>query len=161
MWRKPILLIALVSIIGCQQAAEPDAALEARIRALEATVSDLSAQLDALEKRSSEDMLSDEAAAAPGMADFTPSRLEWLAVNVAVSNRTANIDKDGYELIFALREPDTLVISAMYAPGKIDPEIVDRAVVIATTDANALAAKHGWDAWLKVEERLVAQGGPL
>lgn len=163
MWRESILVIPLVLVLGCQQAADQESPLDARIAALEATVEELAQQLEALETKNEGQATPDKTIAdeTAGMADFTPSRLEWLVVNVALKNKTTNIDKDGYQLILALREPDTLVISALYAPEKVEPDVVDQAVLIATTDANALAAKHGWDAWLKVEEKLVPQFGPL
>jgi hypothetical protein len=87
-----------------------------------------------------------------GSKNYSPSRLEWLAVEFNSRLRVPLSEETGYSLEFVpLERQDTLLIAVSYLPG------VNRAVMnLAISNARDLIAMkakyHGWSNWLKVRE---------
>ena len=94
----------------------------------------------------------------PLMEPYTPSRLEWLALDLESSYKT-ELSGDDISLDFTAIAPDTILVSVMYtndtSAGVVDA-IIEQSKELAQTDAQS----HGWAKWIKirVEKRNLSTG---
>lgn len=86
----------------------------------------------------------------PGMMPYTPTRLDWLVLNLEAYNRNDFSSDSDYSLGYVAKNPDTVVIHVYYLP-KASAGIVDRAIDTAKQLANQEASRNGWSPWVKVE----------
>jgi len=86
----------------------------------------------------------------PGMRPYTPSRLEWLALELEASYRQDFSRDSDYDVHYLAKPPNTILIFVHYrseaAAGTAD-YATNTAKQLVTQDASA----HGWSSWVKVE----------
>jgi hypothetical protein len=88
-----------------------------------------------------------------GWKPYTPSRLEWLAVELNAGLRTDATEANPYSLsLVPLENEDTILIYVLYHP-TVNREVMNIAVDTARKAISTTAKTHGWT-WLKVRERI-------
>lgn len=85
----------------------------------------------------------------PGMVPYTPTRIEWLAMELEASYRE-DIGSDNYSVHYLAKPPNTVLIFVRYT-GKTSAAIVDRGIDTAKQLVKQDASSHGWSPWVKVE----------
>lgn len=89
-----------------------------------------------------------------GTAPYTPSRIEWLTVELNAFARLETLDTDRFRLAFTLKpNEDKIVIQVRYLP-EVERANMNSAIDAARNVVNILARQHAWDAWLRIEEDL-------
>ena len=89
--------------------------------------------------------------ARPGVAPYTPTEGEWLAlVTRAGLRREATPDRP-YSLDIVLADPQTLQIMIRHA-STMDKEQLRRAIEGARETIRNTAKSYGWDKWVKIRE---------
>lgn len=89
--------------------------------------------------------------ARPGLAPYTPTEGEWLAlITRAALRREASPDLP-YSLDIVLADPQTLQIIVRHA-STMDREQVRKAVDAAKESIKNIARGYGWDKWVKIRE---------
>lgn len=87
----------------------------------------------------------------PGLAPYTPTEGEWLAlVTRAGLRREASPDRP-YSLDIVLADPQTLQIVMRHA-STMDREQVRKAIDAAKEAIRSTAKSYGWDKWVKIRE---------
>jgi len=87
----------------------------------------------------------------PGMIAYTPTRLEWLALQLQANYRDENFDNAGqYGVGFIPKSPNTIVIFVTYTEAASAAN-VDTAVLVAQTALKRESSRFGWSDWVKVE----------
>ncbi len=87
----------------------------------------------------------------PGVAPYTPTEGEWLAlVTRAGLRREATPDRP-YSLDIVLADPQTLQIMIRHA-STIDKEQLRRAIEGARETIRTTAKGYGWEKWVKIRE---------
>jgi hypothetical protein len=94
-----------------------------------------------------------------GSKPYTPTRLEWLAVELNSEMRKEPTELSEYLITFApLPKEDAILIIVRYLPS-VDriPESRQRMNLTLDTARKVIAIKaigRGWSSWLKVKERI-------
>jgi hypothetical protein len=88
----------------------------------------------------------------PGMLPYTPSRLEWLELDLQANFRSEDvIDPEiSYSLSFFARRPNTIVVFVQHSK-RTPARMVDRAVEHGKQTVEKAAAFYGWSNWVKIE----------
>ena len=86
----------------------------------------------------------------PGMVPYTPTRLEWLAVDLEASYHEDFGRDSVYSLHYLPKPPNTVLIFVHYK-NETPAETVNRAIDSAKEVVNQDASSHGWQSWVKVE----------
>ncbi len=87
----------------------------------------------------------------PGLAPYTPTEGEWLAlITRAGLRREASADRP-YSLDIVLADPQTLHIVVRHA-STMDREQVRKAIEAAREAIRSTAKSYGWDTWVKIRE---------
>jgi hypothetical protein len=90
-----------------------------------------------------------------GTKPYTPSRLEWLAVDLNASTRMDELETKGYFLKFVpLANKDTIMIYVGYMPN-VDRVSMNIGIDAARKVIKINAEAKGWQDWLRVEENLI------
>ena len=85
----------------------------------------------------------------PGMMPYTPTRIEWLALDLEASyHQDFNHDTD-CSLHYISKPPNTVLIFVHYT-SQTSPETVDNAIAAAKQVVKADAASHNWS-WVRIE----------
>jgi Domain of unknown function (DUF4190) len=90
-----------------------------------------------------------------GAKPYSPSRLEWLAVQLNASHRVRLNDEDKYELYFIPLDPlNTIQVIVGYRSDMSyqERQLMDREIAAAKKTLNNEIAIHGWDSWVIVKE---------
>ena len=91
----------------------------------------------------------------PGMMPYTPTRLEWLALDLEALYRIPILSEGNYGVDYWAKPPNTIKIAVVYthdASAGIVDLVIEQAKGLAKTDASS----HGWP-WVKIEvERKLA-----
>ena len=90
---------------------------------------------------------------APGFEDYTPSRLEWLAMVLNSLHPYINISLSNKQISAVFLPKDdgkTLVLMVRYPEGT-DSKIIEKYIRIAENYVNDLAKIHKWDSWIEIE----------
>ena len=89
----------------------------------------------------------------PGLAGYTPSRIEWLALAVnSIAHHRVNRENP-YSLDVIQADHETLLIHVRYHPAvnreamNLDIDSTRKVIMIA-------AKNYGWDGWVKVREHI-------
>src|SRR6516164_4915680 len=86
----------------------------------------------------------------PGMTPYTPTRLEWLALDLEASyHQDFGRDSD-YSLHYLPKPPNTILVFVHYK-SETSAEAVDKAIDTAKQLVNQDASAHRWSSWVKVE----------
>jgi hypothetical protein len=87
----------------------------------------------------------------PGMIAYTPTRVEWLALQLEADYRDENFENVGqYSIGFAPKFPNTIMILVNYT-GAASAANVDTAIDVARILVKKEASNYGWSDWVKVE----------
>ena len=91
-------------------------------------------------------------ALSPGLQSYTPTRLEWLELELQASSREEDFTNPGYSysVDYLAKPPDTIVVLAQYSKGT-SAGLVDRAIEHCKRMVEKRASSHGWSEWVKVE----------
>jgi hypothetical protein len=97
----------------------------------------------------------------PGMLPYSPTRLEWLELDLQACFRTEdNINPEAsYAVNYYAKEPDTIVVLVQYSD-HTSAKIVETAVEHAKRVAEKEVAGFGWSSWAKVEVQRVETDVP-
>lgn len=88
--------------------------------------------------------------AQPGMVPYTPTRLEWLALDLEASYHEDFSRDNNYSLHYLPKPPNTVLIFVHYK-AEVSTETVNHAIDAAKEVVNEDASSHGWRSWVKVE----------
>lgn len=87
-----------------------------------------------------------------GTKPYTPTRLEWIAVELNSGFRTDLTPESGFSLTFVpLHNQNTILIYVRYLP-TVNREIMNSAISTARELIDIKADYYGWRSWLKVRE---------
>ncbi|SLM46206.1 conserved exported protein of unknown function [Nitrospira japonica] len=88
-----------------------------------------------------------------GLTPYTPTSIEWLALTAnAQLQEQASADRP-YSLHVVEADPETLAIVVRHQPGA-SREQMARSIATARQVIMSTAKRHGWDAWVKIQERV-------
>jgi hypothetical protein len=88
--------------------------------------------------------------AQPGMVPYTPTRLEWLAVDLEASYHQDFSRDSPYSLHYLPKAPNTVLIFVHYT-SETPPGTLEKVIDTAKQQVNQDASSHGWSSWAKVE----------
>jgi hypothetical protein len=91
-----------------------------------------------------------------GIKPYTPTRLEWLAVelNVRGSSDYIFIESLGYRIAFVpYINEDTIVLSVLHARNA-NRKLMNRDVDAARKLFDMAVKNKGWDSWVKLREKV-------
>ncbi|MGF6664814.1 hypothetical protein QF000_006482 [Paraburkholderia atlantica] len=92
----------------------------------------------------------------PGLAPYTPTRIEWLATVLQADLRTEAIADDGYLLQITYSDPETILIYVRYLP-TVKREVMNVTIDGARRVIAITVRSYGWDSWVKVKEDIQMQ----
>ena len=84
------------------------------------------------------------------MVLYTPTRLEWLALDLEASYHEDFGPDSNYSLHYLPKPPNTVLIFVHYK-SETSAETVNHAIDAAKEVVNQDASSHGWRSWVKVE----------
>ena len=87
----------------------------------------------------------------PGMEAYTPTKLEWLALELQAYYGHP-LDSHGLAITYRPRAPDTVIVEAEYLP----QAGIDDAIAHAIELAKKVAADRKYS-WLKIEQKTVTR----
>jgi hypothetical protein len=85
----------------------------------------------------------------PGMMPYTPTRIEWLALELEASFHQDFSSDSPYALHYIAATPNTIFIVVQYR-NNAPIGVVDKAIDVAKRLVNAHASSNGWS-WVKIE----------
>ena len=89
-----------------------------------------------------------------GDKPYTPTRLEWIAVEMNAHHKVSFTDNYDFDLYYLpLKKEDTILLSVHYNP-EVNRKLMNANIEGAKRVLYEEAKKRGWT-WLKIEERLV------
>jgi hypothetical protein len=92
----------------------------------------------------------------PGSSPYTPTRLEWLTVELNAFARIQTLATERFTLMFTPRPTDdTIVVYVRYLPN-VNQNDLRGAIREARNIINIIAKRHGWDGWVSVVEDVAA-----
>lgn len=89
----------------------------------------------------------------PGLAPYTPTSIEWLALTVNAQLREQSNSDRLYSLHVVEADPETLVIIVRHEAGA-NREQIARSIATSRQAIMSTAKRHGWEAWVKIQERV-------
>ncbi|MBS0172000.1 MAG: hypothetical protein JSR62_16760 [Nitrospira sp.] len=89
--------------------------------------------------------------ARPGVAPYTPTEAEWLALITRAGLRREATPDRPYSLDVMLADPQTLHIMVRHA-STMDREQLKKAIEGARETIRNTAKSYGWDKWVKIRE---------
>ncbi len=87
---------------------------------------------------------------APGFENYTPSRLEWLAVLLNSLLPYIYTDEEINKVYVPKDDGKTIVLMVRY-PKDLDSKIVEEHIEHMKEHIKELAAINKWDSWLEIE----------
>jgi hypothetical protein len=89
----------------------------------------------------------------PGLTPYTPTKIEWLALDVR-SQLQQNVSADSlFSLSVVHVDHETLLIVVRYPP-TVNREIMSSAVDSARRIIMTTAKSYGWENWVKIREQV-------
>lgn len=93
-----------------------------------------------------------------GSMPYTPTRAEWLAVNLNGAQATHGIRDSGFTLHFIadkrLEHQNTIIIFCSYAPERVNRTFMNLSIQVARQAIMQHAESYGWDSWVKIRENI-------
>ena len=88
----------------------------------------------------------------PGMQPYTPTRLEWLELELQATYRMVEHTEPGtyYAVDYVARPPDTIRILAHYSK-RVSAETVEESIEHCKRMAEKVVSRYGWSPWVKIE----------
>src|SRR5216683_2173695 len=87
-----------------------------------------------------------------GLKPYTPTRLEWLALDFNARLRIDLSESNGFSMTFVEVRGDTILIYVNYLPS-VDRQMMNTTINSARKVISIDAKSRGWSSWLKVKER--------
>lgn len=96
-----------------------------------------------------------------GDQPYHPTRLEWLYLRANATMKLDAWDKDGFGISFssAGRGSNAITIVVSYDPKRVDRVAMNKEIDFARKTLYTMAKGSGWDAWFRVQEKLIPIGG--
>jgi hypothetical protein len=89
----------------------------------------------------------------PGLTPYTPTKIEWLALDVR-SQLQQNVSADSlFSLSVVHVDDETLLIVVRYPP-TVNREMMSSAVDSARRIIMTTAKSYGWENWVKIREQV-------
>jgi len=89
-----------------------------------------------------------------GSKPYTPTRLEWLVVQLNAEDPGGSDLVSGMDLSYvALADQDAILIYVRYYPS-VDRELMNSAIDFSRKYIGLEAKSRGWDSWLTVKENV-------
>lgn len=99
---------------------------------------------------------SDEPQKSTGSQLYTPTKLEWLVVELDAECSHRRTNDEPFNMNFVADENnDAIVIFMRYDPTMPDA-MQEKAVKFGKAMASMAAKRHGWDSWLHIDEDVKA-----
>lgn len=89
----------------------------------------------------------------PGSQPYTPTKIEWLALEMNSDLRQDASADSPFLLSVVQVDHETLMIYVRYLP-TVDREIMNGAIDTARKVIMMGAKRYGWDKWVKIRERV-------
>lgn len=87
-----------------------------------------------------------------GIKPYTPSRLEWLALELNAEMRIDFLMDSNFSMAFVPHEKeDAICIYVRYNPN-VNREIMNMEINAARENISRKAKYYGWSSWLKIKE---------
>src|SRR5262249_61848142 len=90
--------------------------------------------------------------AQPGMMPYTPTRLEWLAVDLEASYHQDFGRDSTYSLHYLPKPPNTVLIYVHYT-SETPAGTLKIAMDAAKQQVNQDASSHGWSSWVTIADQ--------
>ena len=90
----------------------------------------------------------------PGVAPYTPSKLEWLELQCWIAVKEDTVDArtgSGMTVDTVGRSPDTIVLRVRYMPNE-QQDTMNKIIEYKKRLIRATAKGYQWESWLKIEE---------
>ncbi len=87
-----------------------------------------------------------------GAQPYTPSRLEWLALELNAEQRIELSEESGFAMTFVPVENENAILIFVRYLENVNREIMNTNIDTARKVISMKAKSHGWDSWLKVKE---------
>jgi len=88
----------------------------------------------------------------PGLESYTPTKMEWLIMDLQANGRTYLISDSEYSLDYLnSTDAETVTIFVRYRPN-INREGMNIAIDTAKYVIQSTAKRHKWDDWVKIRE---------
>ena len=88
---------------------------------------------------------------APGLEKYTPTRLEWLALQLNDLFRRDDVAQDRFSIYYTPGiDGESIRVQVIYFDN-VDKEIMDMWISRSKTYALKMAEFYGWSSWIKVE----------
>jgi hypothetical protein len=91
-----------------------------------------------------------EKAGGPGFVRYTPSRIEWLALELQAYYGDTSFGNERHKVNFLVDGDDTIIIVVHYLSG-VDREQMNKRVESARRIIGLSARNRGWN-WVKIKE---------
>jgi hypothetical protein len=88
-----------------------------------------------------------------GLKPYTPTRLEWLALDYNARLRVEFSESSGFSMAFVETKGDTILIYVRYVPS-VNREAMNMAINGAREVISMDAKSRGWSSWLKMKEEV-------
>lgn len=89
----------------------------------------------------------------PGLTQYTPTQIEWLALIMNSQLREHPSIESPYSLDIVQMDHETLLIFVRYHP-TVNREIMNRSINTAREVIMMTAKSYGWNNWVKIRERV-------
>lgn len=87
-----------------------------------------------------------------GWKPYTPTRLEWFAVEMNAENRVQLSEASGYSLDFLpIEKEDSILIYVQYLP-TVNRQVMNMSIDTARKLISIKAKSYGWTSWLRIKE---------
>jgi len=86
-----------------------------------------------------------------GDKSFTPTRLEWLVLEVNTLSRVDFTSGHKFGMEVQGGGPDTVLVFVRYQP-TVNREVMNTAIEGMRREINSAAKRHGWESWVKIRE---------
>ena len=97
----------------------------------------------------------------PGMAPYTPTKLEWIELQSWIAVKEDTVDAttgSGMTVDTVGRPPESLVLTIRYMPNE-RRDVMNKIIENKKQIIRALAQGYRWDSWLKIEEDVAPMMG--
>jgi hypothetical protein len=90
-----------------------------------------------------------------GSIPYTPTKLEWLAMDLNMRYRKDLLDSKGFSIHFRSGKLKETVIIAVTYIDSVDRRLLKREILRARDRIKMTSKEYGWDAWVKISERML------
>ena len=93
-----------------------------------------------------------ERSSCQGCKPYTPTRLEWLAMELNIEMKIEFKEGIGMDMCFSpSHHEDAIIISVVHEPNK-DKSVINNWIKRARESIKSKASSKGWEKWLKINE---------